>query len=623
MAIVPGLPNPPLAVDELSEEQSGIASEPLDARCLVLAGPGSGKTHVLTERIVHLLDNEDVGAGQEVLVLSFTRAVVGELRRRVGVRSHAARFVQPSTFDSFATRLLSNVPGLEEWEGWSEKSYDGRIAAATHALENHEGAQEAVGRYRHILVDEIQDLVSLRATFVLELLRHCSGGFTLLGDPAQGIYDFQLRKSGGMSPADLIAAVREEYPRLCEVELTRNYRARTPLAVQASLAGSAIRAARPDYARAERDLGNVLADAVALGSIDDLPVAVRHAESPTAILCRTNVEALRISRRLYGENVDHRFQREATERAVPAWVAQLCRHMRFSSVGQSKVENRLEELARESRNVPEPHIAWDLLQRTAGGGDQLDVERLAQRIRERSCPDELNDVVPLPVVISTVHRAKGLEFDNVIFVDPGAPPPMTADEVAEEVRVRFVALTRARDDIYRVSQLQPEGGPWFRCEAADDRWVRSSWQERWKTLGFEIRGDDVDSLRPPGTWIIEDDPQTVQDYLSHEVARGDQVRLELAAVREGDKQVPFYTVVHRTQIIGVTSERFGELLGRRIRPRHPDAKWPLAITGLFVDAVDSVAGLPGVSRDAGLGVSGIWLRPRLIGLGAVDWFGAD
>ena len=49
-----------------------------------------------------------------------------------------------------------------------------------------------MARYKHVVVDELQDLVGDRADLVRAVLELTGCGFTMLGDPAQGIYNFQL-----------------------------------------------------------------------------------------------------------------------------------------------------------------------------------------------------------------------------------------------------------------------------------------------------------------------------------------------------------------------------------------------------------------------------------------------
>jgi DNA helicase II / ATP-dependent DNA helicase PcrA len=75
-----------------------------DGPLLVLAGPGSGKTRVLTFRVARLLEeNEDVS----VLALTFTSTAAAEMRERVdALLGHRAERAHLCTFHSFATDVL-------------------------------------------------------------------------------------------------------------------------------------------------------------------------------------------------------------------------------------------------------------------------------------------------------------------------------------------------------------------------------------------------------------------------------------------------------------------------------------------------------------------------------------
>ncbi len=80
---------------------------------LVIAGAGTGKTRVITERIRHLLESDTELSGENILGLTFTKKAAGEMKARV-VRAVGERGkkVTLSTFHSFCEALLAElIPG--------------------------------------------------------------------------------------------------------------------------------------------------------------------------------------------------------------------------------------------------------------------------------------------------------------------------------------------------------------------------------------------------------------------------------------------------------------------------------------------------------------------------------
>jgi len=77
---------------------------------LVIAGAGTGKTRVITERIRHLLETKENLCGENILGLTFTKKAAGEMKARV-VRATGERgkTVTLATFHSFCETLLKEA----------------------------------------------------------------------------------------------------------------------------------------------------------------------------------------------------------------------------------------------------------------------------------------------------------------------------------------------------------------------------------------------------------------------------------------------------------------------------------------------------------------------------------
>src|SRR5258707_2531422 len=81
-----------------------------DGPLLVIAGAGTGKTRVITERIRHLLQSDPDLTGENILGLTFTDKAAGEKKARVG-RSIGERGkkVTLQTFHAFCESFLEKT----------------------------------------------------------------------------------------------------------------------------------------------------------------------------------------------------------------------------------------------------------------------------------------------------------------------------------------------------------------------------------------------------------------------------------------------------------------------------------------------------------------------------------
>lgn len=611
----------------LTDEQRAVVEQPWDARVLVTAGAGAGKTHTLVRRLDALCGHEDpdeaLGAA-DILVLTFSRAAARELRERIALHGDRARRVRAQTFDSWAYGVLSRAHPDGDWKG---TSFDERITAAAAAVAK--GALEIgdAAPPAHVVIDEVQDLLGPRRELVETLLDRYqdSCGFTVVGDAAQSVYGFQIADPRERSDeiGRFFDWLRCSYPDdLVELRLTGNFRATTPEARTALAHGPRLQQLTdPDEAGALyeelRDL--LLNPANAMGDLtDDFTLAgLRDSPDTCAILTRDNREALVVSELLHAHAVEHRLRRPLEERPVPYWVAELLRRTEATGLTQDRFRALLAEIP-----LPfQPHTStlWTTLRRIARGPgrDVIDLDRLRRAAADGRFPDEASDPETARIVVSTVHRAKGLEFDRVIVLTPPTVAELHKRHKAEldlpaETRALYVAMTRARHDLY---YLEPPELPQFRRAGSrsDGRRYIGSWRS-YDRFGIVTEAGDVDRDDPPGR---DGDAAATQTYLLERVGPGQPVVLRKRHdLPMGASQSPPYALMHDGREIGEASQHFREGLYQVQKvSRTWDPWWPDEIHGPRIDTLETVTGSSAAGTNAGLGDRGAWIVPRITGVG--------
>lgn len=246
---------------------------------LILAGPGSGKTTVLTHHIKHLTDNGV--SPDKILVITFTRKAALEMKNRFELLSptavhqtvfgtfHSIFFKIIKSFDKKEKRLVSSeerdnflltytkdAASLEyfsnhisfykslydkseyrfadeaEKEGFMKvydayndwlkseglMDYDDIIEECCMLLKTDKKALYYLNsKFSHILVDEFQDINSIQYE-TLKLMAGKSGIIYAVGDEDQSIYGFR-----GATP-DIMKRFLRDYKNVTVINLNTNYR---------------------------------------------------------------------------------------------------------------------------------------------------------------------------------------------------------------------------------------------------------------------------------------------------------------------------------------------------------------------------------------------------------------
>jgi hypothetical protein len=603
-------------------EQQSVIEAKTNSRLYIQAGPGTGKSETLVARLKHLLGPGGLGPAQ-VLVLSFSVAAIKEIKARIERQSddHSALlFVEIRTFDSYASRFLRKLLPASDLH---KLSYDERILRATDEIRNNVHEAQRLAGLKHVFLDEMQDLVGVRADFALTLLEAVKPNFTLFGDAAQGIYDFTIENGPSKTTSSgLLKAIRATFPDLDESHrFTKNHRAAGNSQLESiASTGRALLLRSTNKAREflEKEFNTLCKQ----GSTRMPQIDASLLNESTCVVCRTSGQVFRLAGQLLEKRIPFQIARDKNEFLPPAWIGRVFLGWQTDPVCKAPFIAR-------SRNV---------LLLSDAAALSLWSSLLAAIAPRKSLSFSLSDLraaitdgVPLPenpiytpipqgINLSTIHRSKGREFNNVIVVMNDADDRNAVhrgeDRIddSSEPRVLFVALTRARDSLHRMEARAK--GIWRQ----DERWIRTFPNANGFIRLFSIQvghGRDVDhnSFAMGGTGDVMDR----QKFLAETAFPGTPVEL---CLDDALGRYPRYKLMLSGVHVGNMSQHFGKSIFYTLTTLNgfEPNRFPKRITGLWVkEVVTAVGDLAADTVDDSLRTSGLWMSLALEGLGNTEW----
>ena len=423
---------------QLSKRQMEIITNK-ESRCIVVAaGPGSGKTRVLVHKLASLLLLEDV-KHEQLLMLTFSRAAATEFKQRLmELIGNAAHFVEIKTFHSYCFDLLGRIGNLEDAKNI--------VAKAADMINQGEVEPNRISK-TVLVIDEAQDMGSEEYALVKALMTQNEEMRVIaVGDDNQNIYEFRGSDSGC-----LFQLAQESGSRF--IEMTENYRSARHLVnfaneftknIHKRMKTSPIISMREEKGWVE--VTYHLSKHMYQPLVENL---MKHKRNGTScILTQTNEEAAILVALLRKQGINSKLIQSMD--GFHFWnLAEMRYFLKYidQRVNIPLIPNEVWEAAKQatcstyanSRSLPYVKHCVALFEQTNKAKYVSDFKEF---VFESSIED-FCDIADAEVVVSTIHKAKGKEFDDVYMLISD-----NYSKTDQLMRRYYVGITRAKNRLF-------------------------------------------------------------------------------------------------------------------------------------------------------------------------------
>ncbi|MDP3724977.1 MAG: ATP-dependent helicase [Nanoarchaeota archaeon] len=434
---------------------------------IITAGPGSGKTRVLVERILFLI--QEGVPPEKILALTFTNKAADEMRKRLEERTPSLPYI--STFHSLAYDVISlhgalvEVPDARKNFEDGLLNFDSLLSLLKELFEKHdEVLRHYQERFCFISVDEYQDTNPVQGD-ILRLLGAGHGNVCVIGDPNQAIYGFRGATLENFFSFDAY------FPNPMKISLSKNYRSHPSIHAAARLIfGDRISNGDPISCAGEYvSITSLPSDkdevSYILREVKRLIGGQDMRETDAGLLGSYHAGDIAILYRL--KAIGKEFARAFSHAGIPC---QLVGEENFFE--KPEIRELLKYLqARDSSQNP-PDAIRDIirekgLQAKYDDSTPLGAQKYENILQLQTMAALYNSIesflryallsraedVPLrndAVTLMTAHASKGLEFPVVFVagVEEGLFPYERSEDTEEERRLLYVAMTRAKERLY-------------------------------------------------------------------------------------------------------------------------------------------------------------------------------
>ena len=445
----------------LSKRQKEIIDDH-ESRCIVVAaGPGSGKTRVLVHKLASLLLLEDV-KHEQLLMLTFSRAAATEFKQRLmQLIGNAAHFVEIKTFHSYCfDLLLGRVGNLDE--------AGDVVKQAAEMIKNGEVEPNRISK-TVLVIDEAQDMSKDDYALVTALMKANEEMRVIaVGDDDQNIYEFR-----GSNSLYLYELTQTEHSRFFEMtenyrsfrhiveaanDFARNIRQRIKSApiISMSQEDGEVRIVKHPYEIQEKRVymyQPVLEDVIRLQTSNNQKATDGSSDKKNetiSILTQTNEEAVIMLALLHSHGIKAKLVQSKDD--LRFWNLAEVRYF-LKKIDQSLKETKSpiipddiwETAKHQTYQKYASSLALQYLHRSLQIFEQTNRAKYYSDLKEfvfESSVEDFCDITESDIVVSTIHKAKGHEFDHVLMLI--THPEHPTDEI---LRRYYVGMTRAKQTL--------------------------------------------------------------------------------------------------------------------------------------------------------------------------------
>ncbi len=424
--------------DSLSDVQSEIINDSESKYIVVTAGPGSGKTRVLVHKLASLLLLEDV-KHEQLLMLTFSRAAATEFKKRlIELIGNAANYFEIKTFHSYCFDLLGRIGNLEKVN-----------EVVKNAAEMIQSGEVEIGRITKnvVVIDEAQDMNETEFALIEALIaRNDDMRVIAVGDDDQNIYEFR-----GSSSKYLKSFITDNGAE--KYELLENYRSKRNIVEFTNTFSTTISQKLKSQPVQPVKQENGIVKLIKHTSRNlEIPVVNNikntYKSGSVCVLTNTNEEAIRVvgllkkegfSAKLIQANDGFNLSDLAEFRYFMKIINQEVNSPVISDEIWNNTINRFKETYKQSECLD---ICLNLLEDFEQVNSSRYKTDLELFIRESKL-EELYKNGQEEIVVSTIHKSKGREFDSVYILMNNVN--YDNDECKRKI---YVGLTRAKNELY-------------------------------------------------------------------------------------------------------------------------------------------------------------------------------